>query len=226
MTQHSTTAAVLATLLLVGAALAGATGGVAAQSGDDPDGLFQANFTDEMGAIEQARAMVSGLVPDFSAANYIADLRDEEPDASTQANRLQTYLNEHNQSFRTHTNDVLRKYNESVEVYNATYVLELHVANDPGTEKGENVTKYFVGHANGTAVTSYTVVNNTTHAVDRTETLDSFAAKSLNADVRDYHEQYVQTGEIPPKSYYVRLASTYGSVSEIAVKRVSNSSWL
>ena len=87
--------------------------------------------------------------------------------------------------------------------------------------EGETIdteTVYVVATGDGSNVTSLELVNSTNETVDRTHTLGWNKAEELNEDIRAYHEDYVKTGEMPSKSYVVRMASKY-NVAEIEVNQ-------
>jgi len=138
-------------------------------------------------------------------------LMGDRPNVTAQANQLQEFVNQHNEGLVDHTNRVADAYNATV--YDTTYVLKVNVA-DEGRET--NQTRYLVATGNGANITSAHVQNATPNAsVDRTRELDVFAAEDLNADLRAYHEEYVEPGEVPPLQYYINKAADYGAVSEI-----------
>jgi hypothetical protein len=204
-------------LLLVGLlVLAAATPApVAAQADDD---FVELDITDESGPIDSALAAVGGIWARTtgSASSWLTDVRDAEPTPSEQTEDLKTYLNERNETFIASTNQVLTEYDASIA--NATYVLELTVENTEG-DTTESSTIYVVAEADGENVTSARVYDDTNATVDRSRTLSWDDAKLLNEDVRDYYDTYAEPGEVPPKSYLIGLASTYGNVSEITVSQ-------
>ena len=203
---------VLLALLVVCAAVGASTVGVAAES--DDEGLFSMTVSDDSSALERLGAWVSGLeAPDPGA--WIRDIRDQEPTPEEETGDLQTFVNANNESFVNHTNEVFDHYGANVS--NTTYVLELTVENVEGDTTDRDTVRV-VATADGSNVTSLSVADSTNETVDRTHTLGWNKAEDLNEDIRSYHENYVETGEVPSKAYIVRMASKY-NVAEIEVKK-------
>ena len=203
---------VFAVLLLTGAVATPAV----ADTDDDSNPLAEFTVSDDADKTGLLAGILKGLGSRTfgGVGNFVTDLLNNEPEPSAEADEMQSFVNDHNASFVNHTNTVLDEYNASVR--NATYVLELTVYNTEGTEN-HTATKYFVVSADGTNLTSGRIVDNTTKPVNASKALTVFQMQSLNGDIREYHDRFVETGEIPKQGYYVGLAAQYASVSEIRV---------
>jgi len=188
---------------------------VAAQS--DGEGLFSMTVDDsDDGILAGLGQELAGFdLPDPEA--FITDLRDKEPTPGEEAGELQSFVNEHNDSFVDHSNQLLESKNATVR--NTTYVLSLSIQN---VEDGETIeeTVYLVAKADGENITSAEVVDETNETVDRSHTLGWHQAEELNSDVRAYHEDYVAEDRLPSDAYLVRKALQY-DVSEIEVENSS-----
>lgn len=202
-------------VLLIGAGVTVSIAPVAAQSsGDD---LISVDFDEQrpdgvLGTASAALDGAKGLLGRVSPTNMVRDITGNEPEPSEETDQLQKTLNSNEGEFVSHTNTVIDEYNASVG--DGEYVLELTAES---SESGETSTIYFIGQGNGTYVTGYDVVNSTSKSVDRSRTMSEFEVESLNEDVREYHEDYVQPGEVPEKGFYIKLAGKYGDVSEINI---------
>lgn len=213
-TRFQTILSIVFAALLISSAVAPTA--IAANDGDSTP-LAEFTVSDEN---SDSTGILAGILKGLGSRsfdgpkNFITDILDKEPKTSTQANKMQSFVNDHNQSFVNHTNTVFEEYNASVR--NATYVLELTVYNVEGSEN-HTATKYAVVTADGENLTSGRIVNETEEPVNASKALTVFQAESLNKDLREYHSEYVMPGEIPGQGYYVELAIEYASVSEIEV---------
>lgn len=217
MHRHHTRLAALLAVVVLFAAVAPAP--VAADDEDD-DQLASVVFGES--ATEKASVALSGLwgkiahlKVDFSRAKDKA-LGTEPPDTEDQADELKHTLNSHSGGFVNHTNLVLDEYDGTV--YNTTYVLQVDVVDD-ADDPDKTSTVYVVASANGTELTSLEAVDNTTHNVSKSVTLDVYEARRVNEQLDEYHDEYVSEDEVPEPKYYARIVSEYTDVSEITVKR-------
>lgn len=214
MTRRTINLLVVATLLV--ATIAGASAPVAADNESDPP--FQVEIgNQDAGVAETVLGALSGIIDRRSPGDFITDLRDKEPTPAEQTENIRTFVNEHNQSFVNHTNTVLEHYGANVS--DTTYVLELEVINeeDTGTESSSI---YFIASADGANVTDLHVKNSTSKNVDSSKTMSWSKAGDLDEDIREAHEEYVQTAEIPSEGYISEMYSKYADGSS-AIKVVS-----
>ncbi len=191
-------------LLVVTAAIGAGSMGVAAQP--DDESLFDMSVD---GECESISCHVASFIGGFDAPDpgaWLQDVRDQEPTVDAEAGNLTTFVNEHNASLVTHSNDVLDHYNGSVQ--NTTYVLELTIANKEG-DTTNTATRYFIAGADGENITSLQATNATTQTVDAEHTIGWHTAEQLNGDLRSYHDQYVTTGEIPGTTYVTKMVTRY-----------------
>jgi hypothetical protein len=192
-TTTTVVAAALAVLLIATtpATAAGGTGLVTVETEDDG-----------LAAFDRVADVVWGALSGFSPADMVRDVLGDEPDAKAEAAELRDFLTANSTSIIAHTNTVIEEYDASVG--NSTYVVETTVSGDTGSG-----TLYVIAEGNGSAVTDYRVVKETSETVDAERTLSAFEAEDLNADLRAYHDEYVTTGEVPSKDYYAQMAGKH-----------------
>lgn len=206
-TQHALTAA------LVGILVVGTLVPVTAiASADSDDSLAEIEVdVDDIDAWLAAAAGAWERAQIAFARDTPAVLGGSEPGVEEQADRLDTFVDDHNGSLVEHTNEVLAEYNATVR--NDTYVLLVEIADDvedPSTTE----TVYIVATADGTNLTDLRATRTTDRTVDRSTTLGVHKATALNDDLRDYREEYVEPGTVPEQTYYIQKGATYGDIQE------------
>lgn len=209
--REALTAVALAALLVASAVFGPAALASPAAAQSDDSGLFEMSIREDCDGLTCSLGswFVARNLPDFSA--YSEDFRDEEPTVDVVSNNLTSFVNANNQSLLNHSNDVLDHYGATVR--NTTYVLELTVENEED-DTTNRATRYFVATADGSNVTSLEATDSTNETVDRTHTLEWNQVEELNTDIRTYHSEYVETGEIPSKTYLGKMVARY-DITEI-----------
>jgi len=206
MTRALTLAALLILATVGGAAITPA--GVAAQ---EDDGLFSMSV-DDCSSLSCQGAVWAASFDAPDPMDFIRDVQGTNPTVNEEANELQTFVNDHNESLLNQSNQVLEDYNATVQ--NTTYVLKLDVTDEE--DGSTNVaTRYFVAEADGENITAIRAVNETDLEADRTHELSWNEAEQLNSDVRSYNEEYVEPGETPDKIYITKMVARY-NIAEVA----------
>jgi hypothetical protein len=196
----------LAVLLAVVVVVAGATAPVAAQSSDGENGgLVSVNVSDRVpAAVGGAVQRMGDLALGVQALTPLS-----EPRPSKQADRIQTTINEHNQSWVTHGNDLLAR--EGAAAQDGTYVINLTITPEDGDAAGEPTTVYAVVKGDGQNFTDITVRDNWNSTINASRTMPADRASVLADDLEQYQQSYVAEEKLPPRRTLLKFASKYSA---------------
>lgn len=205
-TNHSVRSIVLAVLIITSTAAVPMT----ATAASDNNGFLDAftGNTDNQSRLDTLKTYASTL-PDFASGfynrvKYWSALQDpfndaEQPTAASEARDVQSYFNQHNQSFIDYANN-RSAGGTSYDVWKLTF-----------KQDGESETVYLVADYNTSSneYTSAEIVNSTSRSVDETVTLDGYAAANAQEELEHFHQEFVTTDTAVTKDYESHLASKY-----------------
>ena len=198
---------ILLALLVVCAAIAGSTVGVAGQSDDGVLGDFLDDEDDGTNWSERVSALASGAAAKASwYAGQALSLSDADADQeAAEADRedLQQEFNANNESIENYMNT---RFDGNASKWD---VIAVHHIRDDG-----EATHYIVADGNGSAFSNARMVDATDRSVDKEVTLSDYASDNAATELETFIGDFVEEDKGVTSTYLQRLAHKYSGYVE------------
>ncbi len=190
--------------MVVLAAIAGGTAGVAAQSEDDSildDFVDDESDTDWSAAANGVYQKISWQVSQYTS--FSDENADQEAAEGDRAD-LQEVFNANNQSIENYTN---ARFTGNASAWN---VIAIPHVRDDGM-----ATQYIVADANNSTFSNAAMVNTTNRTVDKELTLSGFASDNAHVELQTFLDEFVAEDRGVTKSYVSELTTKYSGYVEL-----------
>jgi len=198
-----------ALVLVMGLAVALATGGAVAQSSSPVNDVLA---DDEEGiGLDVVRALVSGLQDRLPAVVDVAPVFGEEdrPTATESADNAQAALNNRSGAFE----DYINSRSTATTGYD---VLKMTFKTD-----SETATRYLTADVSNGNYSSLSMDDSTSRTVDEECTLSGQAARNAGDEIRTFDEEFVKPDADVIRAYLAERAGKYGGIGPLSTSKVS-----